>query len=48
MLKILRLFALLAALAGSAWGIFELSRPAYDGQSGIAYGTAPALLPLVP
>lgn len=36
--------ALLAVLAGSAWGALELTRPAYDGRSGIAYGTAPAPL----
>jgi predicted dienelactone hydrolase len=41
---ILKLIALLAAVAGSAWGIFELTRPAYEGQSGIAYGTAPVPL----
>lgn len=42
--RILKLIALLAAVAGSAWAAFELTRPAYDGQSGIAYGTAPAPL----
>ncbi|NJO32899.1 MAG: prolyl oligopeptidase family serine peptidase [Rhodospirillales bacterium] len=42
--RILKLFALLAAVAGSAWAAFELTRPAYEGQSGIAYGTAPAPL----
>jgi predicted dienelactone hydrolase len=44
MQKFLKLSVLLAVVAGAAWTAVELTRPAYTGRSGIAYGTAPAPL----
>lgn len=38
--KLTKAFGLVALMGSAAWGVNELLRPAYDGNAGIAYGSA--------